>query len=120
MASALTASGKLPSSRKRTEIRKRWLAMAERMDADATAKTPGTAQEENWRLAVARKVCVEPGSQTPAECDRASVSGILIMQAMLRTTPIRLLGLALVVLGAGGVIWFTASTGANTMAKADE
>jgi peptide methionine sulfoxide reductase msrA/msrB len=39
---------------------------------------------------------------------------------MLRTTPIRLLGLAFVLLGAGGVIWFTASTGANTMAKADE
>ena len=32
----------------------------------------------------------------------------------------RLLGLALVLVGAGGVVWFTASNGANTMAKADE
>jgi peptide methionine sulfoxide reductase msrA/msrB len=30
------------------------------------------------------------------------------------------MGLAFVLLGAGGVIWFTGSTGANTMAKADE
>ena len=39
---------------------------------------------------------------------------------MLRTTSMRLLGLALVLVGAGGVVWFTASNGANTMAKADE
>jgi peptide methionine sulfoxide reductase msrA/msrB len=39
---------------------------------------------------------------------------------MLRTTKIRLIGLALVLLGGGGALWFTASTGANTMAKADE
>ena len=38
----------------------------------------------------------------------------------MRTTSIRLLGLALVALGAGGVVWFTATTGAHTMAKADE
>jgi methionine-R-sulfoxide reductase/methionine-S-sulfoxide reductase len=42
------------------------------------------------------------------------------MYKMLRTKPTRLLGLALVLLGTGGVIWFTASSGARTMAKADE
>jgi len=39
---------------------------------------------------------------------------------MLRTTPIRLTGLALVLLGTGGAVWFKASTGTDTMAKADE
>jgi len=37
-----------------------------------------------------------------------------------RTTPIRLMGLSLVLLGAVGVVWLTSSPGANTMAKADE
>jgi peptide methionine sulfoxide reductase msrA/msrB len=39
---------------------------------------------------------------------------------MLRSNPIRLTGLALVLLGSGGATWFTASTGARNMAKADE
>ncbi len=38
----------------------------------------------------------------------------------MRTTPIRLMGLSLVLLGAVGVVWLTSSPGANTMAKADE
>jgi len=37
-----------------------------------------------------------------------------------RTTPIRMIGLTLVLLGAGGVMWFKASNGTDTMANADE
>ena len=38
----------------------------------------------------------------------------------MRTTPIRMIGLTLVLLGAGGVMWFKASNGTDTMANADE
>jgi peptide methionine sulfoxide reductase msrA/msrB len=79
------------------------------MIGHATAKTHLMAQQEKPKRLPAAAGCI-----------LAAATGILNQEAILRTRRLRLLGLALVLLGAGGVIWFTASTGANIMAKADE
>jgi len=98
------------SSRKSKEWRRRWLAKAERMASMLPRK------RAPWPSKKREKCLPACARRDPCRGGRHHNTGV----KEVRTTPIRVMGLSLVLLGAVGVVWLTSSPGANTMAKADE